>query len=72
MSSTVLSKRNPEISTCFKRGQYGFLPTGNYYKEIDMAEAEDTYYVVFIAVYHGIKCKPDFIPDTDEISILFL
>ena len=65
-------KEEPEVSACFRKGKYGkfgYIPPGNYYKEIDMNEAEDIYHVVFMAVYHGIKCKPDFIPDTDEINL---
>lgn len=65
-------KEEPEISKCFRKGKYGkfgYIPPGNYYKEIDMNEAEDTYYVDYMAVYHGIKCTPDFIPDTDEINL---
>ena len=62
-------KEEPEISTCFKKGKYEYLASGNYYKEIDVMEAEDIYYVMFMAVYHGLNCKPDFIPDTDEINL---
>lgn len=62
-------REEPEISTCFKKGKYKYLASGNYYKEIDVMEAEDIYYVMFMAVYHGINCKPDFIPGTDEINL---